>query len=153
MNELIYRSLREHPACRDELLRRVRRNSDWAFLYGWLLGRLAEPERDGLPRICAVFDAQETMVGYYVLSAREVIRHPPEIKPWLGIILVFDGHRGKKYSPQMIAHACGAAKAAGYDELYLITEHDDYYERFGFTFLRSERYKSGAPTRLYRRAL
>lgn len=74
MNALIYRSLRDHPACRDELLRRVRRNSNWAFLYGWL------PEQDGLPRICAVFDPQETMVGYCVLSAREVIRHLPEMK-------------------------------------------------------------------------
>lgn len=81
MNALIYRSLRDHPVCRDELLRRVRRNSDWAFLYGWLPERLAEPEQDGLPRICAVFDPQETMVGYCVLSAREVIRHLPEMKP------------------------------------------------------------------------
>lgn len=153
MEQLQFRSLLEHPEYRESLLENVKNNSDWGFLYGWLEARLAELGQAVLPQVYAVFDRQEQMVGYYVLSAREVICHPPELFPWLGIILVFDPYRGRKYSPVMIADACQRAKADGFSDLYLVTEHEQYYERFGFTFVRDERYTDGSPTRLYHKAL
>lgn len=153
MEQLTFRSLAEHPEHREELLRRVAHNSDWTFLTPWLRERLAELGSGLLPQIFAAFDAQGQMVGYYVLSRQEVIRHGPELTPWLGIVLVFDGHRGKKYSPLLIGHACDQARHSGFGALYLITEHEHYYERFGFRFIRSERYLSGEPTKLYCRTL
>lgn len=153
MYKLIYRCLNQYPEYKEELLNKVYANSDWSFLYGWLSKRIEESEHGILPRIYAVFDADENMVGYYVLSEKEVIAHTPDITPWLGIILVFDGYRGKSYSPEIIEHACQSARDMGYSELYLITEHNNFYERFGFEFICNEHYLSGEPTKLYRRLL
>lgn len=71
------------------------------------------------------------------------------MRPWRGIVLVFSGHRGKKYGPLLIEHVCDQARRSGFAALYLITEHEQYYERFGFHFIRPERYLSGEPTKLY----
>lgn len=71
-------------------------------------------------------------MGYYALSDHEIIRDCPTGRIWLGIVLIFDGHRGKRYSPILLEHACRQAKASGFSELYLVTEHVNYYERFGF---------------------
>lgn len=150
MNKLIFRSLGQHPEYKEELLNKVKHNSDWSFLYGWLLDRFDELGTDMLPQIYAAFDEKENMVGYYVLSAKEMIKHDQNMKPWLGIILVFDEYRGKKYSPLMIERACETAKNLGFECLYLITEHDNYYERFGFEFVKEEHYENGERTKLYK---
>lgn len=153
MDTLIYRSIEKHPEYKSELLHKVQMNSDWGFLHDWLLDRFAEIGSGILPQVYVVFDTQGAMVGYYVLCVQEVIHHDPSLKPWLGIILVFDEYRGRKYSPLIIEHACQTAKESGFEELYLVTEHENYYERFSFDFLHAARYLTGEPTKLYRRKL
>lgn len=37
----------------------------------------------------------------------------------------------------------------GYDHLYLVTDHDQFYERYGWEFLGMAREDNGADIRLY----
>lgn len=91
--KLTYRSLKQHPEYKEVLLDKVKSNSGWDFLYDWLLDRFEEMGQSVLPQIYMAFDEQENMTGYYVLCDKEIIRHDSDVKPWLGIILVFDDCR------------------------------------------------------------
>lgn len=53
----------------------------------------------------------------------------------------------------MIEHACQTARKLGFPQLYLITEHENYYERFGFAVIGEENYENGERTKLYKRIL
>ena len=132
---------------------RMRANSDWQEVYGWLATRVSECGMDGLPQVWMCFDGNGEVVGYYALSDHEIIRDCPAGRVWLGIVLIYDGHRGKGYSPIMLEHACRQARASCFSELYLVTEHVNYYERFGFIHIGNAVYEHGLPTKVYRKNL
>lgn len=153
MAELTFFSIGEHPELGTLLMDRMRANSDWQEVCGWLARRVSECGRDGLPQVWLFCDSHGEPVGYYALSDHEIIRDCPAGRVWLGIVLIFDGHRGKGYSPVLLAHACGQAMALGFSELYLVTEHVNFYERFGFRHIGNAVYEHGLPTKVYRKAL
>lgn len=153
MTELTFSLIGEHPELGQLLMDRMRANSDWQEVYGWLAMRVSECGMDGLPQVWMCFDRNGEVVGYYALSDHEIIRDCPAGRVWLGIVLIFDGHRGKGYSPIMLEHACRQARASGFSELYLVTEHVNYYERFGFIHIGNAVYEHGLPTKVYRKNL
>ncbi|MGN0763648.1 MAG: GNAT family N-acetyltransferase [Aristaeellaceae bacterium] len=153
MTELTVCSIGEYPALGQILLNKMRANSNWQEVDGWLAQRVTECGRDGLPQVWLCFDENGEPVGYYALSDHEIIRDCPAGRVWLGIILIFDGHRGKGYSPVMLEHACSQAGACGFTELYLVTEHVQYYERFGFQHIGNAVYEHGLSTKVYWKAL
>lgn len=153
MEELTFYSIQAHPELARRLLEKVQTNSDWREVYGWLARRVNECGSGILPQVWMCVNRAGEAVGYYALSDHEIIRDCPAGRVWLGIVLIFDGHRGKGYSPVLIEHACGQAKASGFSELYLVTEHVNFYERFGFLHIGHAVYEHGLPTRVYRKAL
>lgn len=92
-------------------------------------------------------------VGYYALFDHEILRDCPTGRIRLGIVLILDGHRGTGHSPILLKHTCRQAKASGFSELYLATEHVDSYERFGFMHIGNAVYEHGFPTKVYRKTL
>lgn len=153
MAELTFLSINEHPELARTLLEAVQANSDWRQVSGWLSQRLSECGGAPLPQVWLCRNAAGEPVGYYALSDSEIIRGCPPGRAWLGILLIFDAHRGRKYSPILLEHACAQARACGFPALYLVTEHVNYYERFGFDHIGGAVYEDGSPTKVYRRLL
>lgn len=59
-----------------------------------------------------------------------------EFTPWMGSLYVLPEMRGKSIARALILHIRKRAKAAGFDTLYLRTEHTSkYYEKLGWSFV------------------
>ena len=145
-------SLADNPAMRDVLIRNMEENADWHEILPWLKEMTVRCETDTLPIIILTFD-EENMVGFFVISDKELLKDDLLYSPWLGILMVFDRFRGKGYSPIMIEEACKVTAGAGFDTLYLATEHIRYYERYSFEEIGLATYQWNAPTKLYKRKL
>ena len=77
-----------------------------------------------------------------------------DLTPNLCALYVEPAFRGRGLAGALMDLACADLAAAGGRELYLVTEHTGFYERYGWTFLCHVR-ETGAPgtLRLYARAV
>lgn len=102
-----------------------------------LLGRREKHGRlDALPGAAALGTAfaaldQGKICGYCTLAARDCI---PGITytPFVGYVFVEEGYRGHRLSQRLIQAALQEAKRLGYPAVYLISDHEGLYEKYGF---------------------
>lgn len=73
-----------------------------------------------------------------------------DLWPWLCALYVEPASRGHAYGATLIEAARTDACAAGFDALYLCTDHIGYYERYGFTYLGDGYHPWGETSRIYR---
>ncbi|TCS40187.1 GNAT family N-acetyltransferase [Reinekea marinisedimentorum] len=91
------------------------------------------------------------IAGCYGLIANDFIsRH--DLMPWFACLFIEKDHRGSRLSERMFSHAKQQAAAAGFAHLYLTTDHDGLYEKFGWQRLEDGFAPSGERTRIYRLA-
>lgn len=94
----------------------------------------------------------EDIIGCCGLIMNDFIsRH--DLYPWLCGLYVEEKERGKGLGNMLMQHAERQAKTAGYANLYLTTDHRDYYERYGWKFLGLGYDVSGAGSRIYMKIL
>ena len=74
-------------------------------------------------------------VGMYQLSMTDDLFGRPDLYPWLINVYVDEAHRGKNICRAMMESVPQAAKNAGLQELYLDTNHEGLYEKFGWEFI------------------
>ncbi|PNH78492.1 GNAT family N-acetyltransferase [Vibrio diazotrophicus] len=95
---------------------------------------------------------QEQIVGCYGLIVNDFIsRH--DLFPWFSSLFVEIEHRGKNLSETLFKHASCRAEAMGYRSLYLTTEHEGFYEKFGWKRVSDGYDPSGLRARIYRMPL
>lgn len=101
-----------------------------------------------LPRFYLMIDDHE-IVGCFALITNDFIsRH--DLYPWLACVYVESSHRGKRLSELMFEHAKTEAAIAGYKELFLTTDHDNFYEKFGWTRIDDGYSPEGQVSKIYR---
>lgn len=73
---------------------------------------------------------QGKICGYCTLAARDCI---PGITytPFVGYVFVEEGYRGHRLSQRLIQAALQEAKRLGYPAVYLISDHEGLYEKYG----------------------
>lgn len=71
------------------------------------------------------------VAGYCTLTKTDCI---PDISytPYIGYIFVGENYRGKRLSEKLIAAALSYAKNLGFDKVYLVSDHINLYEKYGF---------------------
>jgi N-acetylglutamate synthase-like GNAT family acetyltransferase len=55
--------------------------------------------------------------------------------PWICAIFNDQNHRGNAYGSLLIELAKDDANKAGFDYVYLCTDHMGYYEKYGFYYI------------------
>ena len=58
-----------------------------------------------------------------------------DLYPWVCALFIDEKERGNAYSTLLLDKAKSDAKAFGYKHLYLSTQHQGFYEKFGFHYL------------------
>ena len=76
-----------------------------------------------------------------------------DISPWLGGLFVLPVHRGRGYAKRLTMHACEQAKELGYAKLYLFTELDGFFEKFGWEYLENVPNEYDKMVKLYEKRL
>ena len=58
-----------------------------------------------------------------------------DLTPWLAALYIKKEHRGRGVGTLLQNKIIEVAKELGYDNIYLITEHENYYEKTGWKFM------------------
>ncbi len=58
-----------------------------------------------------------------------------DLTPWVCALYIDENHRGKAYGLLLIEKAKEDAANAGYEHLYLCTDHIGYYEKYAFKYI------------------
>ncbi|MCL2850901.1 MAG: GNAT family N-acetyltransferase [Firmicutes bacterium] len=66
-----------------------------------------------------------------------------DLRPWLACLYVDNEFRGKGIGTELIKYCTAVAGKLGFEKLYLITEHSDYYEKLGWQHIDNAPRKSG----------
>jgi len=76
-----------------------------------------------------------------------------DIFPWLGGLYVDESHRKKGIGAALQEHAFDIAIALGYDKLYMFTEINGYFDRFGWIYMEDIPNESGEMVKLFYKKL
>lgn len=87
-------------------------------------------------------------IGCYGLIMNDFIsRH--DLFPWFCSLFIEPEERGHEYGKLLLEHAIEETAKLGFDHLYLTTNHDGYYEKYGFKRIEDGIDLEGKPTRIY----
>ena len=98
-------------------------------------------ENDDLPIIRALI-INDTLIGYYELNAKDDIDEL-NYTPYLANVFVKEQYRKQGYGSYLINDAIELAKNMGYEKLYLHSHLENFYEKYGFKFLKEVNTKLG----------
>ncbi len=141
-------SLREHP---EELERFVAFfSAHWhaeAVYRDCLTHCLNSPSP--LPQWYLLRDASGATIGGAGLITND-FNARMDLWPWLCALYIEEPHRGNAYGARLLHHLRHEAGRLGFSDLYLVTEHTGYYERYGVKFLGRTADPFGDTPRVYR---
>ena len=72
-----------------------------------------------------------------------------DLYPWVCAIYIEEKYRGNEYGSLLIAKAKEDTKKAGFDNMYLCTDHIGFYEKYGFNYIGQGYHPWGEESRIY----
>ena len=81
-------------------------------------------------RVIAAYE-DERILGYCTVAKTDCIPNVP-YTPYIGFVFVGEEYRGKRLSQKMILFACEYLRSSGFDRVYLVSDHENLYEKYGF---------------------
>ncbi len=93
------------------------------------------------------------IIGCSALITNDFIsRH--DLYPWIACLFVDEKERGQEYGNLLMEHAEKEARNIGFSVIYLTTDHDGYYEKYGWHRIEDGvDLFSGQPSRIYAKQL
>lgn len=94
----------------------------------------------------------ENLISFCTLAEKDDIQ-PTELTPWIGWVYTFPDYRGNHYVGKLLSCAETLAKEEGEKNIYISTNHDGLYEKYGYEFYRVMKDMNGEDSRVYVRHL
>jgi GNAT superfamily N-acetyltransferase len=141
--------IREHP----ELLEEGARFFNMAFggqnSYGLYFDciKASLTTKSPLPRWYLMMDDKKIAAGCGIITNDFISRM--DLWPWLCALYVRNEYRGRSLSEQLLAHATAEAGRLGFEQLYLTTTLDGFYEKYGWTRIEDGFSVLDGPSRIY----
>lgn len=103
------------------------------------------------PKVLLLVDGKE-LVSFCTLSEKDDIQ-PTDLTPWIGWVYTFPTYRKNRYSGKLLQHCEELAKAGGHKYVYISTNHDGLYEKYGYVFYKMMKDIDGEDSKVYRKPL
>lgn len=94
----------------------------------------------------------EELISFCTLAEKDDVQ-PTSLTPWIGFVYTYPEHRGHRCAQKLLAHAESVAKQEGAEGVYISTNHQGLYEKFGYTFFKIATDIGGDSTRVYKKDL
>lgn len=94
----------------------------------------------------------EKIVGSYALLRNDLISRQ-DIYPWFACLYVATEERGQGLGGMLLEDACKKARKKGFTALYLSTDLDGYYEKYGWEYYAQGYSIDGEPIKIYSKGL
>lgn len=91
---------------------------------------------------------EEKLVSFCTFADKDDIQ-PTELTPWIGWVYTFPAYRGHRYSGKLLEHAEALAEEAGMQNIYISTNHEGLYEKYGYEFFQIMKDVDGEDSRVY----
>ena len=128
--------------------------SDWGagqFLYDLLINQKLKQYVGENTKVLLLVDG-ENLISFCTLAEKDDIQ-PTELTPWIGWVYTFPDYRGNHYVGKLLSYAETLAKGDGKKNIYISTNHDGLYEKYGYEFYRVMKDMNGEDSRVYVRHL
>lgn len=137
----------------DELWNQAR---DYAEQCSWRAGKsLADAMDNQLftewERVIVALDCQK-ICGYCTAAKTDCIPDLP-YTPYIGYLFVDEEYRGNRLSQKLMRCAMDYLQAIGFDRVYLITDHENLYEKYGFVIIDRKMAPWGSVEKIYMRQI
>ncbi len=86
-----------------------------------------------VPRWYTVWDRENIVAGIGVIE--NDFHDRKDLKPNVCAVYVEEPYRRQGIAGEMLRFVCNEFKLMGIDTLYLVTDHEAFYERYGWEFL------------------
>lgn len=90
----------------------------------------------------------EEIVGCCALITNDFISRM-DLWPWLAALYVTENERGNELGSKLLSHAVSEAGRLGFPKVYLSTDHDGYYEKYGWKRIEDGYMLWGEKSRIY----
>lgn len=105
---------------------------------------------DEIPRFYIALK-NECIIGTFALI-RNDLNSRQDLYPWLACLYVDPDYRGKEIGSQLLQHAIQETSNKGFEKLYLSTDLEGYYEKYGWMHLGEVHGVSGSSLKLYEKS-
>lgn len=92
------------------------------------------------------------LISFCTFADKDDIQ-PTELTPWIGWVYTFPHYRGHRYVGKLLSYAETLTKADGINSIYISTNHNGLYEKYGYEFFGMMKDVHGEDSRVYVRYL
>ena len=93
---------------------------------------------------------EDSIAGYCTVAKTDCIPHVT-YSPYIGFLFVDEKYRGSRLSQKLIAYAMEYLKELGFKEVYLVSDHNNLYEKYGFEVIDKQVAPWGKEEKIYRK--
>ena len=98
-------------------------------------------------RVVAALD-QQKICGYCTVTKTDCI---PDVSytPYIGYLFVGEKYRGKRLSQKLSQYAMDYLKSIGFEQVYIVSDHENLYEKYGFNVIDRKAAAWGTVEKIY----
>lgn len=130
------------------------KESDWGagqFLYELLKNQKLKEYVGENTKVLMLVEG-ENLISFCTFADKDDIQ-PTELTPWIGWVYTFPNYRGHRYVGKLLSYAEELAKVDGMNHIYISTNHNGLYEKYGYEFFEMMKDMHGEDSRVYVRHL
>lgn len=90
----------------------------------------------------------DEIIGSYGLITNDFISRQ-DLYPWLCALYIEESHRGQQLGAMLLEHGRAEAAKLGFSKLYLCTDHNGYYEKYGWKHIADGYHPWGEKSKIY----
>lgn len=130
------------------------KKSDWeaAQLLYELLSKGTFKDTVGAASLVFLLTDGDSLVSFCTFSTFDDVQ-PTDLTPWIGFVYTFPEYRGHHYVGRLIEHIENIATAMEKEYIYISTDKDGLYEKYGYDFFKFLKDIHGEDSRIYRKKL